>query len=113
MRTMVGLSAVVLMLVVLSSCSGNRPEKAFMGTWKGQYDGDLIELSFMENEIWVGKTSDETSAGTWSINSDGDAQMTYDDAHKATVKLAGEGKMVVQVEGEGNAIVLEKATRKK
>jgi len=112
MRTMVGLSAVVLMLLALSSCSGNRPEKAFMGTWKGQYDGDPVELSFMENDIWVVKTSDETSAGTWSINSDGDAHMTNADVN-ATAKLAGEGKIIVQVEGEGNAAVLDKATRKK
>ena len=100
------------MLVVLSSCSGNRPEKAFMGTWKGQYDGDPIELSFMENDVWVVKTSDETSAGTWSINSQGDAHMTNADDN-ATAKRAGEGKIIVQAEGEGNAAVLEKATRKK
>jgi len=113
MRNVLALSVVLLVVfVALSSCGGNRPEKAFMGTWKGQYDGDPIELSFMENDIWVAKTSDETSAGTWSINSDGDAQMTYDDG-KATAKLAGEGKILVQAEGEGNAAVLDKATRKK
>ncbi|MBN2271810.1 MAG: hypothetical protein JXN61_14420 [Sedimentisphaerales bacterium] len=112
MRNVLVLWAVLLMCVALSSCSGNRPEKAFMGTWKGQYDGDPIELSFMENDIWVVKTSDETSAGTWSIDPDGSARLSYEDG-KATAKLTNDGRIVVQPEGESNAAVLEKVPEKK
>ena len=42
MRNVVGLSAVVLMCVVLSSCSGNRTKRAFVGTWKGSVEDEEI-----------------------------------------------------------------------
>ncbi len=112
MRKVFGLSAVLLICIVLSSCSGNRPEKAFMGTWKGTHEGDPVELSFMENGIWIVKEAGETTAGTWVMDAEGNAKMTYDDG-KATVKLTGDGRILVQPEGESNSIVLDKASRKK
>jgi hypothetical protein len=112
MRSVVGPSAVLLICVVLGSCSGNRPEKAFMGTWKGTYEGDALELSFMEKGLWIVKSDDSTTAGTWSIDPDGNAKLSYEDG-KATAKLTNDGRIVVQPEGESNAAVLEKAPKKK
>jgi hypothetical protein len=120
MRTMVGFSAVVLMLVVLSSCSGNRPERAFMGTWKGTAEGEAIELSFMEKDVCIvksnDKSNDETIAGTWSIDPEDKAVMIFEDENnkvKVIATLLKDGKMIAQKEDESEAVVFEKSDSKK
>lgn len=109
---MVGLSAVVLMLVALSSCSGSRPERAFMGTWKGTIDGEAIELSFMEKDIWIAKLPEETSSGTWTIDAEGNALMSYEDG-KVIATLLNDGKMIAREEDGSSAVVFEKSDSKK
>ena len=112
MRNVLGLSAVLLMCVVLSSCSGNRPEKAFMGTWKGTYEGETMELSFMEKNICIVKVAEGTHAGTWSIDPKGNALMTFVD-DKLIASLMSDGRIIMQKEGESEAVVFEKAHKKK
>ena len=111
MRNVVGLSAVVLMCVVLSSCASS-PEKAFMGTWKGVHEDQTLELSFLEKDIWIVKTADSTQAGTWIVDAEGNALLTYDDG-KATATPTSDGRLIVRQQDGGNAAVLEKAPKKK
>jgi hypothetical protein len=112
MRKVVGLSPVLLMCIVLSSCSGNRPEKAFMGTWEGTYEGKTIELSFMEKGIFIVKIPDKTFAGTWTIDPEGNAQMTYDDG-KVIATPMNDGRLIARPEDGSGAVVLEKTHKKK
>lgn len=112
MRNVFGLSAVLLVCVALSSCSGNRPEKAFMGMWKGTHEGETIELSLMEKDISIVKTGDETLAGTWTIDPEGNAVITFED-EKVIATLVNDGKIVARNEGDSSAVVLEKKDSKK
>ncbi len=111
MRNVLGLSAVLLTCVVLSSCSGNRPEKAFMGTWTGTDEGETVELSFMEQGIWIVKLPDGTTAGTWTIGPEGNAVLIYDDS-KASATPTSDGRLIVRHEGESNVMVFDKADAK-
>ncbi|MBL7144473.1 MAG: hypothetical protein ISS76_09595 [Phycisphaerae bacterium] len=112
MRNVVGLSAVLLICVALSSCSGNRPEKAFMGTWKGTHEGETIELSFMEKNLCIAKEGEGTHAGTWSIDPDGNVLMTFEDA-KVIATLTKQGQIIAREESGSEAIVFEKIDEKK
>ena len=112
MRKVLGLSAVLLMCVVLSSCSGNRPEKAFMGTWKGTHEGEPIELSLMEKDISIANTPDETVAGTWTIDPEGNAVMTFED-EKVIAMLLNDGKIIARNEDGSSSVVFEKSDSKK
>jgi len=114
MRSIVGLSVVLLMCATLSSCSGNRPEKAFMGTWKGMHEEKAFMLSFMDKNIWTLKMPDETKAGTWTINPEGNAVMTLEgENNKVIATLVEDGKIVAREVGASNAVVLEKSDSKK
>lgn len=111
MRNVVGLSAVLLVCVALSSCSGNRPEKAFMGTWKGTAEGKPLELSFMEKGIWIVKPTDSAvlmNSGTWAIDTHGNAVMTYDNG-EGIATLMEDGRIAVRDDG---VFVLEKTDKK-
>lgn len=112
MRKVIEVSAVLLICMALSSCSGNRPEKAFMGTWEGAYENEPVELSFMEKGIWIVKLPEETSAGTWTVDPEGNAQMTYDDG-KSVATMMNDGRILVRAEDGGGAVMLEKADKKK
>ncbi len=112
MRTMVGLLALVFMLVALSSCSGNRLERAFMGTWKGTTDGEPIELSFMEKGIWVVKLPEETSSGTWTVDAEGNARITIEDG-KAIATVVNDGTLIAREEDGSSTVVFEKSDPKK
>jgi hypothetical protein len=101
----------MLMCVALSSCATS-PEKAFMGTWIGEHEDEAVELSFLEKDVWIVKTADSTQAGTWSIDADGNALLTYDDG-KATATPTSDGRLIVREQDGGNAVVLEKAPKKK
>jgi len=107
MRNVVGLSTVLLMCVALGSCSGNRPEKAFMGTWKGQYDGEAVELSFMEKGIFIVKIPDKPFAGTWTMDPEGNAQMTYEDG-KIIATSVSNRRIIARAEDGSGAVVLER-----
>ncbi|MDH4238003.1 MAG: hypothetical protein OEW48_00425 [Phycisphaerae bacterium] len=110
MRNVLGLSAVLLVCVALSSCSGNRPEKAFMGMWKGTYEGETIELSLMEKDISIAKTGDETFAGTWTIDPEGNAVITFEgEDGRIIATLLNDGKIIARKEGESSAVVFEKS----
>lgn len=112
MRKVLGLFVAMLMCVVLSSCASS-PEKAFMGTWKGTYDGEPVELSFfMVKNIVIWKIPRETIAGTWTIDHEGKARMTVDD-EKFIATLVTDDKIVVQYEGDSEAALLEKIDSKK
>ncbi len=116
MRNVFGLSAILLTCVALSSCSGNRPEKAFMGTWEGAHEGEALELSFMEKDTCIVKTNDETIAGTWTIGPEGKALMTFDDDNdkvKVIATLVNDGKIIAQKEDGSEAVVFEKSASKK
>jgi hypothetical protein len=114
MRNVIGLSVVLLMCAALSSCSGNRPEKAFMGTWEGMQEEEAFELSFMEKNIWILKTHDETKAGTWTIDSEGNAVMALEgETKKGIATLLNDGKIVAREEGGSKAVMLEKSDSKK
>ncbi len=112
MRNVVGLSAVLLTCAALGSCSGNRPEKAFMGTWKGAHEGETIELSFMEKDISIVKTGDETFAGTWIIDPEGNAVMTFED-EKVIVTLLNDGKILARKGAGSSSVVFEKSDSEK
>ena len=112
MRNVVGLSAVLFVCVVLSSCSGNRPEKAFMGMWKGTHEGETIELSLMEKDISIAKTPDKTLAGTWTIDPEGNAVMTFED-EKIIAMLLNDGKIIARNEDDSSVVVFEKSDSKK
>jgi hypothetical protein len=114
MRNVIGLSVVLLMCAALSSCSGNRPEKAFMGTWEGKHEGELVEFSFMEKNIciWVSKTHDVTKAGTWTIDPEGNARITVEGG-EAIATLMNDGKIIAREVGGPDAVVLEKSDSKK
>lgn len=112
MRNVLGLSIVFLMCVVLSSCSGNRPEKAFMGTWEGTHEGETVELSFMEKGIWIVQLPEDTTSGTWTVDSEGNAVLTYEGG-KVIATTMKDGRIIAR-EGDGsNAVVLEKTDKKK
>jgi len=114
MRNVLGLSAVLLMCAALSSCSGNRPEKAFMGTWEGRHEEEAFMLSFMDKNIWTLKMPDETKAGTWTIDPEGNAVMTLEgETNKVIATLVNDGKIVAREEDGSNAVVLEKSDSKK
>lgn len=117
-RNVVGLSAILLMCVALSSCSGNRPEKAFMGTWKGTYDGETAELSFMEKDIFIfiltSGESHEIISGTWTIDPEGNAVMTVEDEdEKGIATLLNDDKIIVREEGNSKTTLWEKSDSKK
>lgn len=112
MRNVLGLSAILLMCIVLSSCSGNRPEKAFMGTWKGTHEGETIELSFMEKDIFIVKRPDQSKAGTWTIDPEGNAQISFEYG-KMIATSVNDGRIIVRAEDGGDTVVLEKADKKK
>jgi len=113
MRNVVGLSVVVLMCVVLGSCASS-PKKAFMGTWVwvGEQEDKTLELSFLEKDIWIAKTSEGPRGGTWIVDAEGNALLTYD-AGKSTATPTSDGRLIVREQGGGNAMVLEKAPKKK
>jgi hypothetical protein len=115
MRNVLGLSVVLLMCAALSSCSGNKPEKGYMGTWKGTIEeGEPVELSFMEKEIVTVKTPEETMAGTWTLDPKGNAQITFEGGDmKLIATLVNDGKIVAREEGESKAVVFEKSDSKK
>ena len=109
MRNVLGLSVVLFVCLALSSCSGNRPEKAFMGMWKGTDDGETYELSLMEKGISIVKTSNETLAGTWTIGPEGNAVITFESEDgKIIATLLNDGKIIARQEGESWAVVFEK-----
>ena len=110
MRKVIGFHVVMLVCVVLSSCASS-PEKAYMGTWEGTYEGETVELSFMEKGIWIVQTPDNTTSGTWTVDPEGDAQMTYDDG-KAIATTMSDGRIVVKDEDGSNAAVLKKTKNK-
>lgn len=111
MKNVLGLSAVLLICVALSSCSGNRPEKAFMGTWEGTIAGGAtIEISFMENDILKIKVPEGIVTGTWTIDPDGNAVMTLRD-NKTICTLVNSRKIVTRNE-DGSSTVLEKSGSK-
>ena len=115
MRKVLGLSVVFLMCAALSSCSGNRPEKAFMGTWEGAHEGEAIEFSFMEKDILIVKLEDKTIAGTWTIDPENNAVMTYWEYqdNKLIATLVNDEKIIFREEGESEAVVFEKSDSKK
>ncbi len=112
MRNVIRLFVAVLMCVVLSSCSGNRPEKAFMGTWEGTLAGGaMVEISFMEDQVLMAKFPDGTIAGTWTIDPEGNAVMFANDT-KTIATLVNDKKIVTRNE-DGSSTVLEKKDSKK
>lgn len=112
MRRVVGISAVLLMCLALSSCSGNGPEKAFMGTWKATIAGGAtIEVSFMEDGILQIKGPEGTAPGTWTIDPDGNAVITFRD-NKTICMLVNDKKIVTRNE-DGSSTVLERSDSKK
>ncbi len=106
MRNVLGLSVVLLMCAALSSCSGNKPEKGYMGTWKGTIEeGEPVELSFMEKGIFIVKIPDKTVAGTWTMDPEGNAQMTYEDG-KIIATSVSNGRIIARAEDGSGAAVL-------
>ena len=112
MKNVLGLSAILLMCPALSSCSGNRPEKAFMGTWKGEYEGEPVELSFMERDIFIVKIPDRPFAVTWTIDPEGNAQMTFEDGKIIATSL-NDGRIIARDEDGSGAVVFERADAEK
>ncbi|MHC4740963.1 MAG: hypothetical protein ACYS8Z_03570 [Planctomycetota bacterium] len=112
MRNVLGLSAIIWICMALSSCSGNRPEKAFMGTWEGTNEGKTVEISFMEKDIFIMEYSGQSKAGTWTIDPEGNAVMAIEDG-KAVATVMNDGRLIAREEDGGNAVVLEKAGKKK
>ena len=108
MRKVVGISVVLLMCLVLSSCSGNRSEKAFMGTWKGTNSGEPVELSFIEKGIFIVKLPEETKSSTWTIDSEDNAVLTHED-DMVIATLLNDGKIVARKEGGSSAVVFERS----
>jgi len=85
-----------------------------MGTWEGKHEGEPVEFSFMEKNIWVLKTHDVTMAGTWTIDLEGNAQITSEDGDQKTIAtLMNDGKIIAREVGGSNAIVFEKSDSKK
>jgi len=116
MRKVVEILAVLLICIALSSCSGNRPQKAFMGTWEGNHEGEALQLSLMEKDVCIVKTDDQTIAGTWSIDHEDKAVMTFDDDGnkiKVIATLLNDGKIIAQKEDGSEAVVFEKSGSKK
>ena len=114
MRRVFGISAVLLMCLALSSCSGNRPEKAFMGTWEGTQNEEPVELSLLEKDIFILKIPDGMRAGTWTINSEGNAVMVMQDQEaKGIATIVSEGKIIVRAEDGSEAVILKKSDSKK
>ena len=112
MRNVPGLSAVLLICIALSSCSGNRPEKAFIGTWEHTTAGGaVIEISFMESNILEIKVPEGTDAGTWTVDPDGNAVITFR-GNKTICILENDRKIVTRNE-DGSSSVLEKRDSKK
>ena len=112
MRSVRGVTAVLLMCVALTSCSSAPPEKAFMGVWKGTHQGTAIELSFTEEGVCTVKLPDETHTGTWSVDPEGNARMVFDDA-KATATRMSDGTLTAREEGGLDTVVFEKVSKKK
>ena len=95
------------------STSSKKAYKAFMGTWKGTYEEEPVELSFfMVKNILIWKWPGETIAGTWTIDHEGNARFTVD-GEKYGATLVTEDKIVVQEEGDSEAALLEKSVSKK
>jgi len=115
MRNVIGLSMVLLMCAALSSCSGNKPEKAFMGTWKGMHEEEPVEFSFMEKGLCFAKgTGDETHAGTWIIGLEGNPEITFEgEDEKFIATPVNGGKIIIRQEGDSSGAVLEKSTPSK
>ena len=83
-----------------------------MGTWVCTHEDETLELSFLEKDIWMAKTPNGTQAGTWIVDAEGNALLTYDDG-KATATPTSDGRLIMREQGGGNAAVLEKAPKKK
>ena len=111
MRNVLWLSVAMLMCVALSSCATS-PDKAFMGTWEGTDEEATLEVSFMEKDILIIKTPDETIAGTWTIGPEGNAVMTFEDK-KVIATLLSDGKIIARSESGSSAVVFEKRGSKK
>ena len=79
-----------------------------MGTWKGEYEGDPVELSFMEKGVFFVKIPDSPFAGTWTIDPEGNAQMTYEDG-KIIASSMDDGRIIARDEDGSGAVVFERA----
>jgi len=78
---------------------------------KGTVDGEAIELAFMEKDLCIVKEHEGTHAGTWSIDSDGNALMTFEDA-KVIATLTKQGPSIARENGGSDAAVFEKMDKK-
>jgi hypothetical protein len=111
MRKVILAAAVVGCCVVLSSCGG-RPEDAFLGSWKGTVEGDAYELEFLEKGVFRVKSSDESAAGTWTMEPNGEALLSFGEEDKGRAVRTGEDKIIVR-EGDGmKSYVFERAGKK-
>jgi hypothetical protein len=112
MRNVLGISAVLLMCIVLSSCSGNRPEKAFMGAWENKED--RVELTFREKGIWfyTYTYNDKTISGTWTVDPDGNALMDgrEEDAEDGIARIMNDGRILWTDSHGGERMWFEKAS---
>ena len=70
-----------------------------------------MEISFMENNILEIEVPEGTDAGTWTVDPDGNAVITFRD-NKTICVLVNDGKIVTRNE-DGSSSVLEKRASKK
>ncbi|UCG47847.1 MAG: hypothetical protein JSU94_20510 [Phycisphaerales bacterium] len=110
MRKLVAVSGVLLICVVLSSCTSVRPEDAFLGSWKGTHEGEGVEVVFMEEDMIVVTAGEEQMAGTWTVGEDGSARITIDDG-EVTATATSDGMMVIR--GKADTVVLKRAEKRR
>ena len=86
-----------------------------MGMWEGVYNEEPVEFSFfMVNNIVTWKMPEETIAGSWIIDHEGNVRITFEgEDEKFIATLVTDDKIVVREEGESEAALLEKSGSKK
>ncbi len=110
MRKLVAASTLLFICLALTSCATSRPEDKFLGAWKGTYDGKPVEVEFLEPDIFIVKSDGQTQGGTWTLNADGNAQLTdSDDDDQGVATPTKDGRLIIRA--DETAIVLEKTEK--
>ncbi len=107
MRKLVAASTLLFICLALTSCATSRPEDKFLGAWKGTYEDETLLVEFLKPDIIIIKADSETTAGTWTLDADGNARLVGPDTEdKALATPTEDGRLIIRE--EETAVVFER-----